>query len=281
MTWEENEGNESGTVKSSSSAPKKNNKVDMKKPLASASAFKPAIEIPATKCLRMGIYGLPKSGKTHFCLTAKRPIYIIDTEKSAQILVKQLPEEVQREIYIADLVDFAEKKGNRMDVVQSLEAAFNIIGDLIDSIENSEHTGTIIIDSMSDMWEFLLTWLEEQPDLRRARESGQIMSTERQRANKRWTQLMRLLQASDWNVILTFKAKQKWVGGAPVDVYDADWQKNTFHWLDLNVEIRRIADEHHFLIPGGRFGDKYENQVNVDFFGLQQYLTKKSGVKFE
>jgi hypothetical protein len=92
---------------------------------------------------------------------------------------------------------------------------------------------------------------------------------------------MRLLQASDWNVIMTFKAKQKWVGGQPVDLYDADWQKNTFHWVDLNVELRRVASDHIFMIQGGRFGDTYENQTNTDFDGLRSYLTKKSGVVFE
>lgn len=243
--------------------------------------FKPAIEIPSVGCLRCGVYAPAKCGKTHWALTAKRPIYFLDTEKSANILAKQLPEEIQKEIFIVDLVELAEKKGNHLDLTQSMEMTFDIIGELIDAIECSEKTGTIVIDSMSDIWEQLKIWLAEQADLKTVKSTGDMMGTEWGRANKRWTQLMRLLQASDWNVILTFKAKERFgEGGKRLGIFDADWQKNTFHFLDLNVEIQRVGSDHTFIFHGGRFGDSYENLTNPTFDDVLSYLTKKSGVKF-
>ncbi len=243
------------------------------------SMFKPAIEIPAVKCLRCGIYGAPKAGKTHWVLTAKRPLYILDTEKSLPLLVKQLPEDVQKEIFVVDLVDYAEKKGQHMDVTKSMEAAFEIIGQLVDAVSESETIGTIAIDSMSDIWEYLKIWLADNVD--ESKKFGDaIMGTEWGRANKRWTQLMRLLQASDWNVILTFKSKQKYDGVKATGIFDPDWQKNTFYWLDLNIEVKREFEDHRFVFHGGRFGDKYDDLINPTFDDVREYLTKKSGVKF-
>lgn len=269
MSWEKEE------------VPKKNTKGEMKAPSKSVlNMFKPAIEIPAVKCLRCGVFATAKSGKTHWALTAKRPIYFLDTEKSAAILVKQLPEEVQREIFIVDLVEYAEKKGDHMDVVKSMEVAFDIIGQLIDVIQESPNIGTIVIDSMSDLWDFLKMWLND--NVEESKKFGDtIMGTEWGKANKRWTQLMRLLQASDWNVILTFKAKQKYDGMKATGIYEADWQKNTFHWLDLNIEIQRIGNDHRFVFQGGRFGDTYETMSNPTYDDVRNYLTQKSGVKFE
>lgn len=272
MSWKEDETN-----------PKKNE--DKGKKLVSKlnlnDIFKPAIEIPAVDCLRCGVFALAKSGKTHFCLTAKRPIYFLDTEKSANILVKQLPEEIQKEIFIVDLVEFAEKKGNHLDLTQSMEMTFDIIGKLIDMIEKSDQTGTIVIDSMSDIWEQIKIWLSEQTDLKRIQSTGDMMAVEWGRANKRWTQLNRLLQASNWNVILTFKAKERFGDkGQRLGIFDADWQKNTFHYLDLNMEIKRLGNEHKFVIHGGRFGDAYDDLTNPTFEDVRNYLTQKSGVKF-
>lgn len=243
--------------------------------------FKPAIDIPTVKCLRCSVYAPAKCGKTHWALTAKRPIYFLDTEKSANILVKQLPEDVQKDIFIVDLVDFAEKKGNHLDLTQSMEMTFDILGGLVDAIEGSDKVGTIVIDSMSDLWEQIKIWLSEQSDLKRVGSTGDMMGTEWGRANKRWTQLMRLLQASDWNVILTFKARERFGDkGQRLGIFDADWQKNTFHFLDLNMEIQRVVDTHKFIIHGGRFGDHYEELKNPTFDDVLNYLTEKSGVKF-
>jgi len=283
MSWDTTEVIEPKVESTVVETPKKNTKESMKKPSENLLAmFKPAIDIPAVKCLRMGIFAPAKCGKTHFCLTAKRPIYFLDTEKSANILVKQLPEDVQREIFIVDLVEYAEKKGNHLDVVSSMEVAFDVIGQLIDAVSESEQVGTIIVDSCSDLWDFLKAWLQEQTDLKTVKSTGDMMSTEWGRANKRWTQFMRLLQASNWNVILTFKAKEKFGSkGERLGIFDPDWQKNTFHWLDLNVELRRVVNNHVFIIHGGRFGDTYEEKSNINFDELRQYLTDKSGVKFE
>lgn len=244
--------------------------------------FKPAIDIPTVKCLRCGVFAPAKSGKTHWALTAKRPIYFLDTEKSANILVKQLPEEIQKEIFIVDLVDFAERKGEHIDLVQSMEVTFDIIGKLIDMVEKSEKTGSLVIDSCSDLWEALKIWLSEQENLKTVKSTGEMMGVEWGRANKRWTQLMRLLQASDWNVILTFKAKERFGSkGERLGIFDADWQKNTFHFLDLNIEIQRIGSDHTFIFHGGRFGDSYKDLTNPTFDDVREYLTEKSGVKFE
>lgn len=250
-----------------------------KKPSAK-SLFKPAIDIPKAKRIRCGLFSRAKAGKTHFALTAKRPIYFLDTEKSAQLLVKQLPEDVQREIYILDLVDFAERKGNHLDVVQSMEVAFDVIGELLDDIRTSPEVGTIVIDSMTDLWDYLKIWLDENVDQNK-KFGDTIMGTEWGKANKRWKELMNLLKASDWNVILTFKTKERYVDKKASGIIDPDWQKNTFHDLDLNFEIVKTGDEHRFICHGGRFGDKYEDLINPTFDDVRKYLQQKTGIEFE
>lgn len=280
MGWKE-ESSEKATTSTDTKSKSVDGGMNIKS-MSITDIFKPAIDIPTVKALRCGVFAPAKCGKTHWCLTAKRPIYFLDTEKSANILVKQLPEDVQKEIFIVDLVDFAERKGDHIDLIQSMEVTFDIIGKLIDMIEQSDKVGSVVIDSCSDLWEALKFWLSEQTDLKTVKSTGDMMAVEWGRANKRWVQLMRLLQASDWNVILTFKAKERFgEKGQRLGIFDADWQKNTFHFLDLNVEIQRIGNEHTFIFHGGRFGDSYENLTNPTFDDVRNYLTKKSGVKFE
>lgn len=280
MSWNEKESTGKSTEESpKTETTKKSTKVEKKDMTNVLSMFKPAIDIPAVKCLRCGIYGAPKAGKTHWLLTAKKPLYVLDTEKSVPLLVKQLPEEIQKQIFIVDLVDYAEKNGQHMDVTKSMEAAFDIIGQLVDAVSESDQVGTIALDSMTDLYEYLKSWLAESVD--DSKKFGDtIMGFEYGKLNKRWTQFMRLLQASDWNVILTFKAKQRYDGMKPTGIFDPDWQKNTFYWLDLNIEIKKEFDDHRFVFHGGRFGDKYDDLLNPTYDDVREYLTKKTGVKF-
>jgi hypothetical protein len=244
------------------------------------SMFKPAIEIPTIKRIRAGFYGKPKTGKSTICLSAPLPIYYLDTEKSAEILVKQLPEEVQKQIYILDLVDYANRKGKQLDVVQSLEVAFDVISELLDVVRNSNEVGTIVLDSVSDLWDYMKIWLGENVSDNK-KFGDTIMGTEWGKANKRWKELMNLLKASNWNVLMTFKPKETYLDGKPSGKYDIDSQKNTFHDLDILYEIVNINGEHRFVCKGGRYGDTYDDLINPTFVDIKNYLSKKSGVTFE
>ena len=244
--------------------------------------FKPAIEMEKVDALFLSLFGRAKVGKTHFCLTAKAPVYIIDTEMSSPILLKQLSEDRQKVINVANLLQFANTdKDGKIDVNTLLDSAFSILTNLVTATNASPERGTIIIDSMTDIYTWLQIWLEQQPDLARSRETGKMLGTEWARISKRWKEIILLLRKSGWNIILTFKARAKWgKNGAPTDIEEAKWQSETFHDIDLNVEMTRIGTDHTMIFHGGRFGDNYENLVNPTWDDLITYVTKKSGVKF-
>lgn len=242
--------------------------------------FKPAIEMETVDALFISVFGRAKVGKTFFTLTAKPPIYIVDTEMSTPILVKQLPEDLQKQVHIVNLLNFGNTKDGKVDVVEMLESSFKILSSLVENKKNDAEKGTIVIDSMSDVYLWLQIWLEQQPDLVRSRESGKMLGTEWSRISKRWKELIILLRKSGWNIILTFKARAKWgKNGAPTEIEEAKWQSETFHDIDLNIELTRIGTDHIMKFHGGRFGDTYDDLTNASWPMLCEYITKKSGVK--
>jgi len=57
------------------------------------------------------------------------------------------------------------------------------------------------------------------------------------------------------------------------------WQKNTAHWLDLIVEIKK-EDTRVMRIHGGRYGENLPDLENPTMPKLLAMLKKESGVKF-
>ncbi len=250
--------------------------------------FKPAIEIEEVKSLFMSIYGDSGVGKTHFVLTAKPPIYILDSEMSSPILIKQLPKELQSKVFVVNLLEYAGDISNGITKNVNnniLDAIYGIVGGLVETrCNDSNERGTIVIDSMSDVYSWLQTWLFNLPDLKRIEKTGEMMPTEWARLDKKWKDLFFMIRKSGWNVVLTFKPKTKWIGGKPSEEKEAKWKSGSLHEFDLHLEIERLGiNEHRATIKKTRFGDDtfYKTFTNPTWYTMRDELSKMSGVMFE
>ena len=95
--------------------------------------------------LKILSYGNFSTGKTHFALSSTDPVFIIDTENGASPLAAKFPNAKVLNICNTDN-DEAEEK----DEVKNFEGFINAVNHLIALPE--EQVGTIVIDSISDIW---------------------------------------------------------------------------------------------------------------------------------
>ena len=202
-----------------------NNDIEVKdKPIV----FTTLDEAQKKRGIKVGIYGDYSTGKTHFALTAPEPIYIIDTELGAPPLSHMFKD---KDIKILDV---AEKDGSKS--YEKMIAA-------IDFIAKEKAVGTVIVDSMSDFWEF-------------AQEYGKvnvfkIKPQDRLAQQWDWGILNKLYQAPllkliklNCNLILTARAQEMYArAGEPMGVYKPKWQKNTGFWVDFVLYNTKKIDK--------------------------------------
>lgn len=247
-------------------------------PINLTDIFKPSVSLEVVPALHMAIYGRAKTGKSWFSLTAKPPLYIIDTEGSIKINIKSFPEEIRSQIFIAEVLLAADKVNRKVDLTKSLAALTEAI-DIITSHAMTQDTiGTIVIDSATDIWDWLGIWLED--GLGKG-EGDRINRLEWGKANKRYTQMMYMLLRSNWNVIMTFRAAPAVDNkGSDLGFDKARWQKNSDYWFDLITEITREGSDHIIQTVGGRFGDEILEFTNASWTEVRDKISKQSGVKF-
>ena len=102
----------------------------------------------AKRGIKILSYGSFSTGKTHFALSSDKPVYIIDTENGASPLADKFPD--AKVINICNLggADVDDK-----DEVKNFDNFQDAVNYLIKLPE--EEVGTIIVDSMSDIWSWV------------------------------------------------------------------------------------------------------------------------------
>ena len=204
--------------------------------------FKPSTELPPVEGLKVGVYGMTDSGKTHFALTAPKPIFVIDTEFGSRLVVDNaVPLEERDKVYIFEALQL-DPETMEPDPIQSLVEVEKALKAVVKYVqEHPDERGTIVIDSASDIWTWIGTWLEEEGAKRRTK-TGEVPRFEWGRANKRYLQMIYKLLRSKWHVVLTGKVREIFTEeGAPTGRYRPRWQHDTEHWLDIVIKAEKIT----------------------------------------
>jgi len=250
--------------------------------------FKPATELKATQGLKIAIWGRAKVGKSHFCLTPPGKIFIIDTESAIKTNIGSFPQDVRERVYVADILQFSGLKDGTSDIDYGM--MLDIIEDAITKVlmavrQDGEQNATVVIDSASDLWDWLGIWLVERPDVKHTGED-KVNRLEWGKANKRYIQAMTKLMMSGCNVICTFKAKDA-VGpdGADLGFAKPRWQKNSKHIFDVIGVIEKTGDKRVLKFTGAdngcRYGDKVPDLENPTWNTLIEHLQKHCHVVFK
>ena len=208
--------------------------------------------------LRIGVFGLTGSGKSHFALTAPPPVFVIDTEKGVPPLIHRRGSPFEdKDIRVADVL--ATDEYGDVDLVKSLRKCEQAIEAAAKyAHEHPEERGTIVLDTASELWGWYGIWLESEGATRFTK-SGEMLRVEWGKVNRPYTQQMYRLILSGWNVVVTAKARELYTrGGEPMGVYTMRAQKDTEHWLDVVLEARHMGTHREFRTVKNRLKDTVE-----------------------
>jgi len=240
-------------------------------------AFKCSVELEVMAGFKIALWGLHKTGKSHFAGTAPLPIYVIDTEGAWHLNRTAFPKEVQQQIFVSEVLYQADKEGNKVNVIAAMDAMFEALDALTDLIKETpdDKVGTIVIDSMTDLWDWLGIW-KDVADL-----PGPGGRLQWGHANKRYTEFINMLLHSRWNVVATFKAEGMVdKTGADLGMDKAKWQKKTPYWFDCIAELRREETRRILILKGDRLGDIREKLEDPSFPKLVELFKKRTKVTF-
>lgn len=245
--------------------------------------FKPAVELEIKDSVKLAIYGDFKTGKTHFCSTCKRPLKIIDTEDAWNWEIEQMKAKGidVSDIDVSQVLHWANKDEGKVDLIGSLDAmteAIDVLTTLIalDKDDPNAVRGTIVIDSMSDLWGWLGIWKEEM-------DAGKEKTNRLDwgKVNKKYIEVIYMLLHSNWNVVLTFRSKpQVDEKGSDTGIKNAQWQKNTGYYVDSVIEFDFVAQEFQATFHKGRLGKFMYGKVlrNPDWPTMLKFLKDNAGI---
>lgn len=242
--------------------------------------FKPGTELEAVKGFKLGVFGNGGSGKTYLTIAPDRNKLIIDTEGNTRTIIQQFPEDIRAKARVLE-IKTKDEEGN-VDfclAADRFEAAINTACKIAE--ENPDDNYLIVVDSISEYWEWLSIWLTLQTDLARA-QSGKMMQTEWGRPNKRHADVLEKLKNTECDIILVGKAHPVFGdGGKMMDMNDPKWQKNIPFWADIAGELQYDGIDTKFRITKNRFGRYYDTIKDADYETIKKHITEKSGVKFD
>ena len=190
--------------------------------------FKALKDANEKRGLKIGLYGDFATGKTHFCLTAPEPIFILDTEMGSAPLAYNFPGKDIR------VLDVAEKDGT---------ASYQKIVEAVEFISKEEKVGTIVLDSITDLWEFSQEYakvnifkIKPEDRLKQQWDWGQI--------NKIYMKVLMKLLKIDCNLIVTARESEVYAGpGQITNQVKPKWQKTTGFWVDVVLHNTKKIDK--------------------------------------
>lgn len=200
-------------------------KIENKKP---EIQFKTLAEAGKGRGLKIGIYGNYSTGKTHFALTAKEPIFILDSELGAAPLVHQFK---GKDIRVLDIMED--------DGVISYEKYVNAI----EYISQQDKVGTVVIDSITDVWSFAQEYgkvkvFKIKPEQRLAQQWDWNV------INSLYLKPLKRLLRLNCNLILVAREQETYQSaGNPTGKFNPHWMKKTGFLVDYVLYNTKRIDK--------------------------------------
>jgi hypothetical protein len=200
--------------------------------------FKKLKDAKQSRGIKILSYGNFSTGKTHFALTSDAPVYVIDTENGVSPLADKFPE-----INVMNISNMDNDNVEEKDEVKNFENYMNTI-EYLSSLPD-EQVGTIIIDSISDIWDWAQAYAKVkvfkigiEDRLKQQWDWGTI--------NKLYLKPLQKLINKNCNVILTAREAETYEGaGKPSGRFEPKCQKKTPYWVDvvLHHEIKFVNNK--------------------------------------
>jgi hypothetical protein len=246
--------------------------------------FKVGTKLPPIRWLKIAIWGRAKVGKTHFSMTnPKGKIFIIDTEGSAKTNIWAFDEDIKERIFVFDLLENTSIEDGNIDYPKTLALLEHVIKKISQEMKNSDEPITIVVDSATDIWDWLGIWLDELPGVAHiGKDKDKVNRLEWGKANKRYADMFRNLMMSGCNVIMTFRAKDAVDGsGCNLGYFIPRWQKNTDYWIDVIAQLDKEGTKRILRFKGGRLVDGLPDLEDPTWAKMTAHIAKHRKVKFE
>lgn len=236
-------------------------------------------KISEKRGLKILIYGLSGKGKTHFCLTAPEPLYVIDTERGVSPLKKIF---VNKNINICE-INF---RGSEKNVMESdeVDAFVNLANAANFLTQDSTNKKTIVVDSATDLWTYAQSYAKVKI-FKLSPEERVKMRFDWGKINNLHKRIINRLIGCDSHVIFTARSQEEYDStGNPLGIYKPQCQKNLEYDVDIIIEIKSKSMKtatntekvRAFKIQKCRQKGELEGQIfeNLTFDKLQEMINK-------
>lgn len=187
-----------------------------------ALGFKDApTQIP--KRLITSVYGLEKSGKTHFALTAPEPIVYFDIDLGSEGVVEKF-KRAGREILVWEV---RVPKGEKQDIYESMWAEAKLRLTQAFSLGK----GTVVIDTATEEYEL--------NRLARFGKLTQVLPHNYVQVNTEWREVLRQAFDSGMNAIFIHKMKSKYVQNVRTSEYEISGFGEMGYLVQCNLRCSR------------------------------------------
>lgn len=119
-------------------------------------AFTAIQDMEVTDYLKVGIYGEPGAGKSHFAASFPEPVFVIDTENRFARLGRKFPGKDIRVMHCYR--EDAEGIFDPVATLHQMEKAISTIRKI--AKDDKSAVGTIVLDSTSDVWQYSMEYMK-------------------------------------------------------------------------------------------------------------------------
>lgn len=242
--------------------------------------FKPSVDLKVLNKYQLAIYGKEGVGKTHLSLTAPGEKLVIDTEGNAKRIINFFDKDVQEQTKIFEIANYLTEDGD-IDYSKAISIFETAVKGIVEYTEGRAK-GTIIIDSMTDIWSWYGYWLSEKPDVRHL-SSGQVARLEWHTANKHHAKMLQMLDSTGWNIVFTGRARELYGSdGSPLGIYEGKWQWEIPYKVGLCGELTYINKKPSLKIFKCKDGRELIGETIPDAYSWEDiinYVVDKTKIK--
>ena len=203
--------------------------------------FIKAEELEKVKGLRCELWGKSGVGKTFAALSFPKPIYYIDTDGGVTLNMKYYKGKDVKILECYETLDTVSGDDNQpfdVDPIKSLEKFDYATKALAD---NEGLTGTVVIDTITDIWSWIGTWLNRKTEKSVSSKGTEYMSRFAWGdANNRYDWLMKRLKKMNTNLVVVSRAKSVYDSNGNITAQEqADAQKRTDYYMDFVINMKQ------------------------------------------
>jgi hypothetical protein len=188
------------------------------------------------------VWGKPGLGKTYLALSCPEPVYVISTEpdsvtpllrhfpdKDIRIMECSMPYTKNPVKKLTGAEDTSIGAYDPEEALRKIEKATELLKDVKE--------GTIVIDSVSDIWDYFVAWIEYNAD--HYLKSGQVMRTEWGKVNNKYRTLIDRLMSRPVHFMMTARAQNAFSGAEETATQIMSGQKKTQYIPHVIIELQQ------------------------------------------